>query len=162
MKEILKAISRPGVEIFLACVFLVLWSACSPKVIEHTTTKIEYRDRVIHDTATVEVPYEVEKIVTRDTSSHLENNFAKSDAKVEGGFLHHSLETKPQKIPVPVTIHVTDTLWKESEVITEIKEVKVEKPLSWWKKLKLDTFPIFFFGFLLLLVWTFRKYIFKF
>lgn len=157
IKEILKAISRPGVEIFLACVFLVLWPACSPKVIEHTTTKIEYRDRVVHDTATVEIPYEVEKIVTRDTMSHLENNFAKSDAKVEGGFLYHSLETKPQKIPVPVTIHVTDTLYKESEVITEIKEVKIEKPLSWWKRIQLDVFPWLFGAFVLLLLWVFRK-----
>ena len=153
---------KQTIEIFLACIFVILFAcACSPKVVEHVTTKIEYRDRVVHDTATVEIPYEVEKIVTRDTASHIENTYAKSDAKVEGGFLHHSLETKPQKLPVPVTIHVTDTLWKESEVITEIKEVKVEKPLSWWKKLKLDTFPLFFFGFLLLLIWTFRKQLLK-
>ena len=146
----------------IAIVFLfALVASCSPKVIEHVTTKIEYRDRIVHDTATVEVPYEVEKIVTKDTISHLENTYAKSDAVVSKGFLSHSLESKPQIIRVPVEVHVTDTLWKESEVITEIKEVKVEKPLSWFKKLKLDTFPIFFFGFILLLIWTFRKFFVK-
>lgn len=146
----------------IAIVFLFgLIVSCSPKVIEHVTTKIEYRDRVVHDTAKVEVPYEVEKIVTKDTVSHLENTYAKSDAVVSKGFLSHSLESKPQIIRVPVEVHVTDTLWKESEVITEIKEVKVEKPLSWFKKVKLDTFPIFFFGFILLLIWTFRKFFVK-
>lgn len=149
-----------SVRNILVALLVVVTFSCSPKVVEHVTTKIEYRDRVIHDTATVEVPYEVEKIVTRDTSSHLENNFAKSDARVEGGLLHHSLQTKPQKIPVPVTVHVTDTLYRESEVITEIKEV--EKPLSWWKRTQLDLFPWMSLVTTLLICWVFRKSLFKF
>ena len=42
------------------------------------------------------VEKEVEKIVTRDTVSHLENSWAKSDAVVSDGFLSHSLESIPQ------------------------------------------------------------------
>lgn len=137
----------------------VLMSGCSPKIVEKVVTQVEYRDRVVHDTATVEVPVEVEKIVTRDTVSHLENNWAKSDAMVSDGFLHHSLESKPRIIQVPVEVHVTDTVWKEQEIIE--KEVEVEKPLSWWQSFEIGAFWWLIGAVALLLVWTFRKWIFK-
>ena len=144
--------------LFILAVLLSCF-ACSPKVITKIEKVIEYRDRIVHDTATFEIPVEVEKIVTRDTVSHLENTYAKSDAVVSGGFLTHSLESKPQIIKVPVEIHVTDTLYKEAEIRTEIKEV--EKPLSWWKSFKLNCFWVLISTILVLLVWTFRKFIFK-
>lgn len=143
----------------LVIILLVLAVSCSPKIIERVETKIEYRDRIVHDTATFEVPVEVEKIVTRDTVSHLENNWAKSDAVVSEGLLHHSLESKPKIIQVPVEVHVTDTLWKEAQAVTETKEV--EKPLSWWKSFKLDAFWWLLAAVLVLLAWTFRKTLLK-
>lgn len=133
--------------------------ACSPRIVERIVTEVEYRDRIVHDTARVEIPYEVEKIVTRDTVSHLENSFAKSDAVVSGGFLSHSLESKPQYIRVPVEVHVTDTLIRESEIRTEIKEV--EKPLSKWKSLKLVAFWWLVTAVAALLLWVFRKPVLK-
>ena len=136
---------------------LLVLASCSPKIIERVETKIEYRDRIIHDTTTFEVPYEVEKIVTRDTVSHLKNSFAKSDAIVSGGFLSHSLESIPQIVKVPYEVEVHDTLIVEKEAIERIKEVKVEKPLSWWKQAKIDLFPWLLGLTLVLLVWTFRK-----
>ena len=134
-------------------------SGCSPKIVEKVVTRVEYRDRVVHDTATVEVPVEVEKIVTRDTTSHLENNWAKSDAMVSDGFLHHSLESKPRIIQVPVEVHVTDTLWKEQE----IKEVEklVEKELTWWQRFRMEAFPWLLLAVVVLLLFAFRKFIFK-
>jgi len=137
----------------------VLMSGCSPKIVEKVVTQVEYRDRVVHDTATVEVPVEVEKIVTRDTTSHLENNWAKSDAMVSDGFLHHSLESKPRIIQVPVEVHVTDTVWKEQE----IKEVEklVEKELTWWQRFRMEAFPWLLLAVVLLLLYAFRKFIFK-
>lgn len=129
--------------------------ACSPRIVERIVTEVEYRDRIVHDTARVEIPYEVEKNVTRDTVSHLENSFAKSDAVVSGGFLSHSLESKPHYIKVPVEIHVTDTLIRESEIRTEIKEV--EKPLSKWKSAKLDAFWWLVKIIIGLLIYVFRK-----
>ena len=137
----------------------VLMSGCSPKIVEKVVTQVEYRDRVVHDTATVEVPVEVEKIVTRDTVSHLENNWAKSDAMVSDGFLHHSLESKPRIIQVPVEVHVTDTVWKEQE----IKEVEklVEKELTWWQRFRLEAFPWLLLAVAVLLLFAFRKFIFK-
>lgn len=134
-----------------------LVASCSPRVIEHTRTEIVYRDREVHDTATVEIPVEVEKIITRDTASHLENTFAVSDASVKDGFLSHSLASKPQYIKVPVTVHVTDTLYKEAQI--EEKIVKVEKPLSWWQKFRIGAFGWLCGAVLLLLAWTFRKFL---
>ena len=133
--------------------------SCSPKIIEHTVTEIEYRDRVIHDTATVEITKEVEKVVTRDTLSRLEIKYAKSEAMVSSGLLHHSLESKPQYIKVPVEVHVTDTLWKQSE-IKEI-QVPVEKQLSWWQKFRLGAFWWLLGAVVALLLWTFMKLLFK-
>lgn len=127
--------------------------SCSPKIIEKVVTEIEYRDRVVHDTTEVKIPYEVEKIVTRDTMSHLENDYAKSDAEVSDGFLSHSLESKPQIIRVPYEVHVTDTIWKESEVKTEIQYI--EKPLSWWKRSQIKGFWILL-GVVLYAGWKFR------
>lgn len=143
--------------ILLIAMIVFLCVSCCPKIIERVETQIEYRDRIVHDTATFEIPVEVEKIVTRDTSSHLENRWAKSDALVSDGFLTHSLESIPQVIEVPVEVKVTDTLWRESEVIERVKEVKVEKPLSWWKSMKLDLFPWVFLCLILSLAWIFRK-----
>lgn len=137
----------------------LLITACSPKIIYKTETVIEYRDREIHDTTTFEIPVEVEKIVTKDTISHLENQFAKSDARVSDGLLYHSLESIPQVIKVPYEVHVTDTLYKESQVIE--KEIEVEKPLSWWQKFRMNAFWWLLLGVVLLLVWTFRKSILK-
>ena len=124
--------------VLLMMIFLPSCGVCKPKTEKETV--IEYRDRVVRDTTTVEIPYEVEKIVTLDTLSKLENRWAKSEAKVSKGLLHHSLESKPQIIEVPVEVHVTDTLYKEASTITVVQEV--EKPLSWWQKFKMEGFWI--------------------
>ena len=142
---------------FIALLIFLL-TACSPKVVYQKETVIEYRDTTIRDTAYFEVPVEVEKIVTRDTVSHLENSLAISDAMVTDGFLHHSLETKPQEIPVPVVIHVRDTIRQEAQIIE--KEVEIEKPLSWWQKFQIGAFWWLLGAVVLLLLWTFRKLIF--
>lgn len=134
-----------------------LLASCSPRIIKEVHTEIEYRDREVHDTATVEIPVIIEKNITRDTVSHLENTYAKSDAMVSQGLLFHSLESKPQVIKVPVTVHVTDTLYKEAQI--EEKIVEVEKPLSWWQKFRIEAFWWLSGAVLLLLAWTFRKFL---
>lgn len=152
-KELIKGVVGGLVFLLVLCL-----ASCSPRVITETKTVIEYRDRIVTDTAVVEIPVEVEKIVTRDTTSHLENTYAKSDAMVSEGFLHHSLESIPQYIKVPVEVHVTDTLYKEAEIRTET--VEVEKPLSWWQMFRMDAFWWLLGAVVLLLLWTFRKLIF--
>ena len=140
---------------FLLAVITILIAGCSPKVIVQREVVTEYRDRIVHDTTTVEIPLEGEKVVTRDTASHLENTYAKSDAVVSGGFLSHSLESKPQIIRIPVEVHVTDTLVKEAEIRTET--VQVEKPLSWWQKFRIGAFWWLVAALGAALLWIFRK-----
>lgn len=150
------------IEIKTLLTFLVLtlcWS-CSPKVLTKTNVITEYRDRIVVDTAIVKIPVEVEKIVTRDTASHLENTYAKSDAVVSLGTLYHSLESKPQIIKVPVEVIVTDTVYKEAEIITRIEKVPAE--LSYLQRAKINSFYPMIACIILLIAWVFRKYILRF
>lgn len=125
-------------------VFICLMSSCKgPKVIEKVVTEVEYRDREIHDTVSIEIPKEVIVNVTTDTVSELETGYAKSTAIIDAGLLRHTLENKPQTISKPIVIHTTDTIIKEKtaeELPPEI--VKVEKDLSWWQRVRLDTYYI--------------------
>lgn len=146
----------PVTEIFVAClcfglVPLFLVSGCGvlkprPGTSVRDSSRVEVRWKIerIHDTTYFPVPQIVEKNVTRDTSSHLENDWAKSDALVADGLLYHSLETKPRNVPVPVE---KETVYKDSIVFRD-REVKVPEPypvevpgkLTWWQQLRLRAF----------------------
>lgn len=139
--------------LLLACT--AMQACCTPKVVYKTEVRTEYRDRVVHDTAEVEIPVIIEKSVTRDTVSTLENPYARSNASVSDGFLNHSLETKPQKIRKPVEVHVTDTVYIEKGIVE--KEVPVEKELSAGQKMKLNLFWWLFSYSVLSLLWFLRK-----
>jgi len=155
----------PDILAAVAWTFIVgimLYCLCScgvqkPVIEYRDSIHIEYRDRIVKDTVKFEVEKEVEKIVTRDSSSHLENKWAKSDAVVSEGFLTHTLESKPQVIQVPVEVHVTDTLVVEKEAQIIEKEVKVEKDLNWWQKFRLGAFWWLVAGLTGCLIWIFRK-----
>ena len=108
-------------------------------VLESDNTKVEVKTvvKTVTDTAYIELPVIVEKVVTLDTASVLENKYAKSEASVSGGVLHHSLQTKPVREPVEVQIReiVRDSLVYRDRVQTVT--VEVEKKLTWWQSLKL-------------------------
>ena len=109
----------------------------STKVEVHTETVIQ------HDTAYVELPVIVEKVATLDTTSTLENTYARSEAVVTAGILRHSLETKPVSIPVKVE---TKTVYRDSLVFrdrVQTQTLEVEKKLNWWQKLKLKAGGLF-------------------
>lgn len=113
-----------------AAMFLPIVSCC-PKVYPVATTdsvRVEIRDRVIHDSVYFEVEKQVEKIVTKDTLSVLENDWARSEASVSEGLLRHSLESIPRKIYVPyyVEVHDTTTIEKSAETIV-VKENYITK-----------------------------------
>ena len=140
---------------------LVLSSCChkhyQPQVIYNDSIRVEIRERIVHDTVTFSVPEIVERVVTRDTSSHLENDWATSDASVSDGFLSHSLETKPHTVYVPVAVPVHDTVIVEKEAQETVIENEVEKPLPWWQKARLGAFPWLLWGLAACLAWIFRK-----
>lgn len=132
-KEIVKANATLLAFVLLA-ILGQLFVGCSPRITPpaeiRDSVRVEIRERPVHDTAYVDVPLIKEVNVTRDTSSHLENEYAMSDASISNGTLRHSLETRPHKIAAPVTIIVHDTLTVEKKAETIIKEVNV---LSKWQ-----------------------------
>lgn len=132
-KEIVKANATLLAFVLLA-ILGQLFVGCSPRITPpaeiRDSVRVEIRERPVHDTAYVDVPLIKEVNVTRDTSSHLENEYAMSDASISNGTLRHSLETRPHKIAAPVTITIHDTLTIEKKAETIIKEVNV---LSKWQ-----------------------------
>ena len=123
----------------------------STKVEVHTETVIQ------HDTAYVELPVIVEKVATLDTASTLENTYAKSEAVVTAGILHHSLETKPVSIPVKVE---TKTVYKDSLVYrdrVQTQTVEVEKKLTGWQQAKLRVGGFCFFLLIMIAIYFLIK-----
>ena len=109
----------------------------SPSVTDSTRVEVRTETVTVHDTAFVELPVIVERIQTTDTTSTLENTYAKSEATVTAGILHHSLETKPVKVPVEVETRIVyrDSLVYKDRV--ETKTVEVPRQLTWWQKTKM-------------------------
>jgi len=126
---------------FLPLLFLALASACSTvrQLPSTDSTKVEVRTEVktLLDTVYVELPVIVEKVATLDTASMLENQYAKSEALVESGILHHSLEIKPVSLPVKVETQIVhrDSLVYCDRVQTVT--VEVEKKLTFWQKVQM-------------------------
>lgn len=149
----------------LYAVFLVV--GCSPRIQEsiryeyRDSVRVEYRERLVHDTVRVEIPVEIVKVVNVSDSSHIETSFAVSEAVMKDGMLHHSIWNKPSSIEVPVEIPVTDTTEFHHQLsVTDTVQEKikyVEKELSLGQKIKINLFWELFFGLLISVGWIFRK-----
>ena len=116
---------------FVLCVACATTRQAAPSEKIITETRIE--------TVYLEVPKIVEKVVTKDTVSVLENEFAKSAASVSDGLLAHSLETKPVQKPVEVQ---TKIVYRDSIIFKDVvvyETVEVEKELSRWQSFKMKT-----------------------
>lgn len=112
------------------------------------STKVEVRTELVEriDTVYVELPKQSETVAVKDSSSHLENDVAESDASVdELGFLHHSLKTKPRgRLPVPSknTKERRDSIVYRDKYVYIEKPVYVEAKLNAWQKFRLNGFWI--------------------
>ena len=128
--------------------FTLLLTACgvARPVLESDNTKVEVKvvEKIVKDTAWFELPVIVEKVATLDTASVLENKFAKSEAVVSGGVLHHSLQTKLVREPVSVESKETvrDSIVYRDRIQT--KTVEVEKKLTPWQQAKMKVGGICF------------------
>ena len=140
---------------FILVLFSFVAVACSSLRQVTPTERIvtETRIETVFQTDTVflEVPQIVERIVTKDTVSVLENEFAKSAASVSDGLLAHSLETKPVQKPVEVQTKIVyrDSVIVQDRVVTEILEV--EKELTGWQSFKMKMGG-WFLGILIILI----------
>ena len=128
---------------FILVLFSLLCVACgSVKQVTPTERVVtETRIETVYQTDTVllEIPKIVEKVVTKDTVSVLENDYAKSQAVVTDGLLAHSLETKPVQKPVEVQ---TKIVYRDSVIVKDnviIQTVEVEKELTGWQTFKMKT-----------------------
>ena len=128
--------------------FTLCLSACgvARPVLESDNTKVEVKvvEKIVKDTAWFELPVIVEKVATLDTASVLENKYAKSEAVVSGGVLHHSLQTKPVREPVSVESKETvrDSIVYRDRIQT--RTVEVEKKLTGWQQAKMKVGGICF------------------
>ena len=150
--------------------FALLLSACgvARPVLDRDNTKTEVKTVIetVHDTAIVELPVYVERVATMDTVSRLENKFAVSEARVSGGVLQHTLETKAVKLPVPVESKI---VYKDSLVYrdrVQTRTVEVERPLTGWQRAKLRVggicfFVIIIYGIYLILHFIYKPNLFK-
>lgn len=132
-------------------VVLILTGCKTQKIIEQEQTRdsiateIKIVKEIIRDTAYIEIPAQTAERTTADSVSHLENDYALSDARINAdGTLFHSLETKPQKKPVEVEkkIERKDSIvYRDRDhVVTVTETVAVEKELSWWQKTQMYGF----------------------
>ena len=121
--------------------FTLCLTACgvARPVLESDNTKVEVKvvEKIVKDTAWLELPIIIEKRATLDTTSTIENKYAKSEAVVSGGVLYHSLQTKPVREPVSVESKeiVRDSIVYRDRIQT--KTVEVEKKLTGWQQAKM-------------------------
>ena len=139
------------VAIFLFIATVMLFSSCRTGrqvvVVEgKDSIRIEERVREIKvtDTLFVEVPMQKESTTVRDSMSHLENDYAISDARIMAdASLYHSLETKPRTdtLTQELSVQAKDSIIYREKVVPKI--VPVEKGLSDWQKIQIRGFWIF-------------------
>ncbi len=119
--------------------------------------RTEYRERI--DTAYITIEKWFQQVLA-DTTSTLENKYCISRAEItETGMLYHSLETKPQQLPVPVKTTETarDSIIYKKVPVPYPVEVKVEKELTRWQLMRLHGFWYILSALVLALVWICRK-----
>lgn len=127
--------------------------------IENTTEiKIIHTERI--DTVYIEIPAQSAERTTPDKFSHLETDYAESNAKInEDGTLTHDLKNKPQPKPVPVK-NSNDTIYIDRNIEIPVPvevPVEVERELTWWQKTRLDTWGWLAAALALALAWNLRK-----
>ena len=111
------------------------------------SVRIEYRERtvLVPDTVYFEIPRQMAERTIADSVSHLENDYASSDARLNSdGTLTHTLNSKQQLKPVPTErkIEYRDSIiykdrWRDKkQTVTEY----VERKLSWWEQTQIYGF----------------------
>ena len=150
--------------IYCIIAFLLLTSCGAGK---HLPVQTEQRDSVrvevrketkyIKDTVFLTVPAQSAENTTRDTSSHLETDYAESDARITpDGTLHHSLRNKEQEKPIPVMVPLVqqDSLMYRYRDRLVYRRVEIPRELTSWQKWQMRSFWILLSG---LAIFVLRK-----
>ena len=146
--------------VLVSMLFIVSGCCTQRRAVEQNTTVIQQKDssntevrvdKVIEyliDTVYIKIPAQMAERTTQDSASHLENNYATSDARInQDGTLYHDLKTKPQDIasefqkPVERNDSIRTEYKTKTEYITLIDKKEVEKELTWWQHTCIKWFP---------------------
>ena len=128
----------------VVCVCLA-WGCCpgrrglSPAVSDslRVEREVRYVERLRDTVVYVEVPAESREVRVQADSSFLETSLARSAARVGAdGTLSHTLEHKPQRQPVGVTVRERSERERLASGQVQVRrvEVPVKVPLAWWQK----------------------------
>jgi hypothetical protein len=139
---------------------LPLFMGCASKheantVLENSaadSVRIEVRERIVlvPDTVYIDIPKQTAERTTLNDSSHLENEYAESDAHINpDGSLFHSLSTKEQKKAVPTnkTVATKDSTAYRDRVVekTRTETKMVERDFTKWETFCLHSWWILAF-----------------
>ena len=122
----------------------------------HVKTVTEY----VKDTLHVKIPAQTAERTTADTTSHLENDYAESYARINpDGTLYHSLMTKPQDLEVEYDkpIQRRDSTVNRKGTTTVVRTVEVERELTWIEQGQIYGFRILAVLITLWLIWRYRS-----
>lgn len=108
----------------------------APTIIYRDSIRVEYRERIVHDSVDVQLPDVLQERTTPDTVSVLQNAYARTTAVVHDGLLSHDLQTFPQIIRIPVTYPVHElSTWQKNTVNRTVTEyIEIEKKLTGWQR----------------------------
>lgn len=166
MMNIRKPISRIViVTLLLSC---LCGCAASRRAVVSGSVNSDRRDSVrvetvrefVTDTVFVEIPVQTAQRETRDSVSHLENEYAATDARInQDGSLYHDLKTKAQRKAVevqkPVERRDSVVYRIREKTVTEVKEVP--RQLTWFQQTQIRGF----WAFLIVLLITYTIKIIK-
>lgn len=168
--------NHPVVMSGLLIVIMLCYMGCSthkavqPTIITLTDSvrvETKYEKIIIRDTVMFALPSQSAERTTLDSISHLETDYAISDARVKpDGSLIHTLENKAQEIPVPVESEKEmqeKIIYRNRDVaVPQPYPVEVEKELTQWQKFRLNGFWALLAVVLASIGWRWRKPIFNF
>lgn len=152
----------------IVCALLSSCSCHKNMISEHKerdSVRVEVRTETVYvtDTTYIEIPAQTAERTTADSVSHLENDYATSDARINvDGTLTHTLATKPQSKPVEFQkpVEHRDSIVYRDKVVTktDVQIKEVERNLSWWEQTRIYGCYVL----AILLVILYRKPIWKF
>lgn len=146
--SVLDAVGGLALGIALGLLVLYCFCSCSRDTLPPTQT-VRLQDSATYEhirtqsilQVPVVLPLQTSERTSRDSASHLENDFAASDARIlPDGSLFHSLVTKQE--PVTVGVPATADTIREKEYVEVPVEMPVpypvERDLTRWERFKID------------------------
>lgn len=123
---------------FIVIVAVLLLAGCSPRIVEH----IRYQgDTTYIDKVQIDSIYKRDSVLVREKGDTI--FIYKEKIREKYRFVHDTVRL----------VRV------DSVAVERIREVKVEKPLSWWQRSKMAAFPWLLGAVVLLALWTCRKWL---